>query len=482
MKKFLCLILALVLVLSSCGVSDIDTSATGEGEAKKVNNDSFGVAYAVGEETDPYKTTNPLNSELYGLICEPLFSLSPSFEATPVLCDSFSCSDMTYVFNIKRDVTFSDGSPLTASDVAYSLRAAAEYGSFYATRLGIIESIRHDDKSATVTVVLKRKNAYFPSLLDIPIIKKDTRDDFFPIGTGLYYPKEDKSTLILRDNHHSGKTPQYKTIRLLGVSSVDELIFEFDTHNISVLSSDPTGNTPLAPLSAAKITNVTSTKMHYLGFNTRKAPLNDRAVRRAIAKAIDRENASVADFALMGRPTTLPLHPNTLDYPHGIASVLDYDGSTKLPIDTKLTILVNSENSGKLAVCKRIAETLTKLGAPTTVRALPFNEYAAALRSGDFTLYYGETLVSPDFDLTSFLGGSLNYGGFYDEGLYSLHSAFLESKERRDDFYRAFCDYVPFAPILFKDTAIYTEDGFFQKATPTAQNIYHGFSDWVIGE
>lgn len=481
MKRFLAFIFATLFLFSSCSVADTEVTEE-SGEIKKVNNDTFGVAYAVGEDTDPYKTTSPINSELYGLICEPLFSLSPSFEAIPVLCESFSQEDRTYIFNIKRGVTFSDGSPLTASDVAYSLKCAAEYGSFYATRLSIIEGIRHDDKNATVTVTLKRKNAYFPSLLDIPIIKKDTRDDFFPVGTGLYYPKDDKSALVLRDNHHSQKTAQYKTIRLLGVSSVDELIFEFDTHNISVLSSDPTGNNPLAPLSAARITNVTSTKMHYLGFNSRKAPLNDRAVRRAIAKAIDRESASVADFALMGNPTTLPLHPDAINYPHGIASVLDYDESTKLPIDTSLTILVNSENSGKLAVCKRIAETLTGLGAPTTVRALPFNEYVAALKSGDFTLYYGETSVSPDFDLTSFLDGSLNYGGFYDANLSSLHSEFLASTDSRDDFYRAFCDYVPFAPILFKDTAIYTEDGFFEKATPTSQNTYHDFPDWIIGE
>ncbi|MBR5543210.1 MAG: ABC transporter substrate-binding protein [Oscillospiraceae bacterium] len=480
MKKLLFFILALSLILSACELSEIENDIIeSESETIETHNKSFGVAFASSESMDPYTTKSNLNFELMGLICEPLFSLSETFEAYPVLCESYTYENRTYSFKIRDGVTFSDGSTMTADDVVYSLRAASEQGSFFASRLASVESIRAIGKD-TVTVKLRYDNARLPAALDIPIIKSGTRNSFFPIGTGLYFPKDDKSFLVASNSHHSGKTAHYSTIRLTDIGSIDELVFEFDTHNVSILTSDPTGNSPISPMSAAKLTNVPSTRMHYIGFNTRRAPFDDKAARYAVAKAIDRESISVGDFALMGKAAALPVHPASPLYSAEISAVLDYDGNTPLPFDDTLTILVNSENPSKLAACKRIAETLTRLGATTTVRALPFNEYAAALNRGDFTLYYAETTLAPDFDLTKFFSGSLNYGGFYDSSLSSLHTAYLSGDEASGDFFRTFCDTVPFSPIMFKDTAMYTEDGFFKSSAPTSQNVYHNFESWVV--
>ncbi len=483
MKKYVSLLFVLVLLLCSCDISEIeeiDEAIAEETGAVKVDTSTFGAGVALSESADPYTTENKLNSELMGLICESLFSVSETFEVSPVLCKDYTYSDKTYVFNIKKNVSFSDGSTLLPSDVEYSLRAALEHGSYYAANLSAIDSISSSDRNGTVTIRLKYDNSRFPALLDIPIIKTGTRGDKLPKGTGIYAPKDDFSALVARSNHHSGKTPKYSVISLTDVASSDELLFEFDNHTISLLTSDPTGTSPLSPLSTSQIKNISTTRLHFLGFNTRKAPLSDNAVRRSIARAIDRESAAYNDFALMGRPSALPIHPGTSSYPAEISELLAYDGNARLDIPEPLTLLVNSENQGKLAVCKRIAETLTRLGAPCTVRALSFNDYASALAGGDFDLYYAEVSLSPDFDLTRLLQGSLNYGGFYDAELLSLHSSYLAGDEARDDFFRAFCDKVPFAPIFFKDTALYTQTGFFEKMTPTAQNTYNSFCDWVV--
>lgn len=483
MKKLLCLILSLSFLLSACDIAEIEDIPDNTSEAvHKPNNDVFGVAFASNEIADPYTSSNKLNTELMGLICEPLFEVSESFEVTPVLCSDYSYSGREYRFNIKSGVTFSDGSELTASDVEYSLRAAMASGSYYATRLSIVESISSSNRAGFVTVRLKYDNARLPALLDIPIIKNGTRSNILPVGTGIYAPKDDLTALVARNPHHGGKTPNYSVITLHDVASSDELVFEFDTHNVSVLTSDPTGTTQITPSSAASRTNVTTTQLHYLGFNTRRAPLSDKAVRRAIARAIDRESAAQSDFALMGNATSLPYHPKSSLYPADIAEALTYDGDTRLTVSEPLTILVNSENSGKLAVCKRIAETLTRLGASTTVRALPFDEYTRALQSGDFTLYYAEVALGSDFDITRLISGSLNFGGFYDAGMSAANAAYLAGDEGITEYFRTFCDVVPFAPIMFKDTAMYTQENFFEKAYPTSQNVYHSFCDWVIGE
>ena len=484
MKKLIGFVLMLALLLSSCAVSEIPETIEKEEETTieeyVANNDVFGVAFAPSESADPYTTPNKLNAELMGLVCEPLFSLSQSFEVTPVLCSDYSYSDRTYVFKIRGGVTFSDGSALRASDVEYSLDCAMESGSYYAARLSLIESIKSSNRNGTVTVKLRYDNSRLPALLDIPIIKSGTRADMLPTGTGIYAPKDDLSSLIARKSHHSGKEPPYSVIKLYDVHSSDELVFEFDSHNVSILTGDPTGTSKSTPSSNSDRISVPTTQMHYLGFNLRDEALKDANVRVAIAKAIDRESAAQSDFALMGVAAALPIHPQSQLYLADTADVLSYDGQTQISVSKPLSILVNSENSGKLAVCKRIAETLTRLGTPTTVRALPFSEYTAALAKGDFTLYYGEVALGADFDITRLIAGSLNYGWIYDNGMSSALLSYLSGDEALADYCTYFCKYIPFAPIMFKNTVMYTEKNFFENAAPTSQNVYSGFCDWVL--
>ena len=483
MKKMTALLLVISLLLASCGVSDIsevpEPEETAEVEVYKANNDVFGVAFAPSESADPYTTPNKLNSELAGLICEPLFALSQSFEPEPVLCSDYTHNDKVYVFKI-RSATFSDGSALRASDVEYSLKCAMESGSYYAARLSLIESISSSNRNGTVTIRLRYDNSRLPALLDIPIIKSGTRADKLPTGTGIYAPKEDFSALVARNGHHSGKTPPYSVITLYDITSSDELVFEFDSHNISILTGDPTGTSKSTPSSGAESIPVPTTQMHYLGFNLRDEALKDAATRAAIARAIDRESIAQSDFALMGVAAALPIHPASKLYSEDAASALSYDGKTQISVSKPLEILVNSENSGKLAACKRISETLTRLGVVTTVRALPFAEYNAALAKGDFTLYYGEVALGADFDITRLVAGSLNYGWIYDGGMSSALLSYLAGDEALSDYCGYFCKFVPFAPIMFKNSVMYSDRNFFEKATPTSQNVYNGFCDWVI--
>ena len=467
----------LVLLLSACNISDKDGMGT-----VKPNTSVFGVAYAPAESRDPYTTTNKLNYELMGLIAEPLFSVSGNFEAIPVLCTDYTYENRTYTFNIKRDVTFSDGSALTPDDVAYSLNLARDGASFYSSVLWIIESVSSSDRDGTVTVVLKYENDKFPLLLDIPIIKKGSKDERLPIGTGLYAPNGDFTALTMRSGHHSGKTARYGEISLVSVASSEELLFEFDNHTVSIFTSDPTAPSPLTPLSSSDMTDVPTTRMHYVAFNMRKGIFADSATRLAVARAIDRESIANDDFVLMGKATSLPIHPSRSSYPTEVANTLSYDGTISVPISKQIVLLVNSESSGKLAACKRIADSLTRSGTPCTVRALPFNEYASALAQGDFDLYYGEVSLGADFDLTRLLSGSLNYGGFSNPEFLALHSSYLAGNLSHEEFSKSFCKELPFVPIMFKNTAMYSQTGYFTSALPTAQNTYSNFPDWAVSE
>ena len=81
----------------------------------------------------PDKPINPLlcndftNRALHSLLYQGLFTVDRSYQVEPMLCKRFTRSqDMkTYTFYLEN-ATFSDGSRLTAQDVAATLEAARE--------------------------------------------------------------------------------------------------------------------------------------------------------------------------------------------------------------------------------------------------------------------------------------------------------------------------------------------------------------------
>ena len=300
----------------------------------------------------------------------------------------------------------------------------------------------------------------------------------------MFYPSEDRTKLIARKDHHSGKTPLYQTITLSDVSSTDELIFEFESGVVSILTGDPAGTAPLTLRGQNQLYNVPTLRMQYIGFNMSNPILSDVAIRKAISRAIDRESAAEKDFALMARASSLPIHPNAAGSDVAAASLaFSPDGKISAPEGAELSILVNSETAGKISVCERIAAELTKRGLPTTVRALPFNEYAKALQSGSFSLYLGEVYLSCDFDVSRIVktGGVLNYGRFSNAELDALISDYLASDEGKEPYLSKFAELVPIAPVLFRDSAMYSSPAFFESTLATSQNIYTAFNDWRLG-
>ena len=130
----------------------------------------------------------------------------------------------------------------------------------------------------------------------------------------------------------------------------------------------------------------------------------------------------------------------------------------------ELRMLVNGENSFRVANAQFIAEGLSTADWRITVEELPWEEYLAALEAGDFDLYYGEVRLTADWDLRELLGtgGALNYGGYSDAITDQLMAEFAVSADRKSAA-RALYTYlrgvVPVAPICFRSTAVLTYPG-----------------------
>ena len=118
---------------------------------------------------DPMRSGAAGNIETFGLLYARLLFLDPeTSKLEPGLAESWEKSPdgKTYTFHLK-DAKFSDGSPISAEDMAFSLeRVRSAKESAYPAPLAAVESISAPDPK---TVVLKLKHPFGPMLSNLEI-------------------------------------------------------------------------------------------------------------------------------------------------------------------------------------------------------------------------------------------------------------------------------------------------------------------------
>ena len=81
---------------------------------------------------DPHAQNESFTNAINGLVYEYLVDYDKNVKLSPALAVSWkNTSPTTWVFNLRRDVKFSDGTPFTADDVVFSYNRARESGSTF---------------------------------------------------------------------------------------------------------------------------------------------------------------------------------------------------------------------------------------------------------------------------------------------------------------------------------------------------------------
>ena len=467
---------------------------------------------------DPDSTVNPItgmNSDnilLSSLLYESLFSLDGGLNAEPVLCESWDSEDnISYTFILKPEIAFSDGSSLTSNDVVYSITQASQRGRFV-NRLGVIDKITAED-DLTVTIRLKSPNRRFIRLLDIPIIKAGSIDGRIPPGTGPYmFAGADILRLVRFNGHRDYEKLPVPSVVLI-VCEDDEAAELFEGGLLSLIWDDPADSHDIRLNRVHEKRYYDTTALQFIGFNTRSAVLSESDVRRAIGCAIDREfivdeimqgHAHPAQFALSlpydlysdqwGREGSDPQIEMA-----GLlsrAGLEDYDDDSYLEYPDgaggyarfSLDFIVNSENQYKLRTAHLIAGALRQTGINVSVRELPWDSFISALETRNFDMYYGEVVLSADFDLSALLlpGGSLNFGRTGSSEFKPLIDAFLGAesdaweREAAYELCKAVLFEAPFLPILYKKYVVYTPMGAISGAAPSQSGVFRMINDWTI--
>lgn len=470
-KRALAGALALCLLLGGCAVSD-DTPARQPEEPAPVEQPDetvqtapdevrYAMPCAAGESWDPYTCQAQENRTIFALLYEGLFELTPEFTAEGVLCGAYTVSDdeKTWTFTLADDACFSDGSALTANDVvrAYALAQESE---LYASRFTHIARYEATG-TRTLTVTLDTAMGDLPLLLDIPVVRVTASGSI--VGSGSYVRSGSKLRASERWWQEREVPLGGAEVTLVETDGASAVRDAFELREVTLVCADPTAGNACVYHSDYELWTAPTSVMIYLGFNRQSSLFSDASVRAGVTKLIDRETIATEDFDGFALAASLPASPLSGRYDRSLAAQYAYDPddfSAEVP-QTEGILLVNAGDRCRVAAAGRIADALAEKGFSLTVRALPSEDYQAALRAGAYDCYLGEIRLSADFSLEAFLRptGSAAYGiGGSEVGLL-LNTKMLENVGNAYDLHRQIMDDGVLCPILFKSCAVYTVRG-----------------------
>ncbi len=433
---------------------------------------------------NPYTDSDPANRMVFSLLYQGLFSVDMHYSVNPILCKQYSVSkDMqTYTFHLEY-ATFPDGTLVTAEDVVASLEAARA-GNVYGGRFTYISTITAmEDGSVVIQLTTPYEN--LPILLDIPIVKASAVASAWPVGTGAYYQQQSMTgPILVRRTDWWCRASMAATaagISLREIDSVTSLRDDFEFGRVGMVCADPGTDTYVDFRCDYELWGCESGVFLYLACNEKSQVFSNQKVRAALTYGIDR-SLLVSDFyGGFAIAASLPASPNWPYYNNKLADQYDYDLETfqrlineASPTKMDITLLVNSADSRRIRVARKIAEMLTAGGFKVTVKALNGTSYTTALSKGNYDLHLGQTKLSANMDLSPFFApkGSLNFGSLSDAGLYALCQEALANDGNYYTLYQKVMQDGMLCPILFRSYAIYTQRGLISNLTPARDNVF----------
>ena len=376
------------------------------------------------------QTLNPVlstdqnaNELIYYLLYTPLVVYDSTFEVRPWLAESWELDETGVTFQLRRDVRWHDGQPVTAEDVAFTFELATDpevaspLGAAYLQGVASAEVRGPHVVRFEFAVPHARplEDFFWPPvpkhlLADVPSAELITHPfNRAPVGSGPY------RFLSWRVNEAlsfeaAGGFPQ----ALGGDPEIARVIYRIVPERTTLLAELLSGGVqvdgPLSPADAARVEADPATELRafpwrqftYIGWNTRREPFTQPAVRRALAMAVDREELLAAVLHGYGTLATDPIPPwhpyasglEPLPYsPDSAAAMLDRAGWRDLDSDgvrerdgvpLRFTMLASQRNPVFGDLVQVIQSQLAAVGVQMEPRLLEWQTVLGMHRARDF--------------------------------------------------------------------------------------------------
>ena len=460
MKKFLALILITAMLATAfCGCKKEPDEVDDPHIIVNLNEGSSGtlkLAYSKADMLDPFTCTMSANIQIMGLIYDGLYKTDKNYQPVPVIAKSAIVSGTTVNVTL-NSVMFSDGTALTANDVAYSFNKAKN-APYYAERLKNVASVSISSSNMLV-FTLSAPDPYILACLTFPVVKNGAEGEL-PIGSGRYAPQVSGETIYLVVNgKKSGFNPAIKTITLVPVRDSDSIESSLEIGNTGFYCNDLSSGT--YSRINAKTVEMGINNFVYLAFNSSSEYFANQLIRQAVNLAINRKEIALTAFQGHAREAYTPFNPDwhnlaskDLLIPTDIQKASELIAQSGIDITQKeISVLVNKENGFKHEAAEFICDYLRHLGFKVNLKDYTPQYYTEAIELGSYDMYIGEIRLSPNMDLSPLLAGTQGYGIDPLCASASRYTQLLSGGCELMDFVNTFNEDLPFIPLCYRNAA-----------------------------
>lgn len=370
-------------------------------------------------------------------IYEPLYTVTPDGKSViPWLATNYTRSEnnTVFTFHLRQGVRFSNGKPVTAKDVAFSINRARLSGQGITYLDNAIKQVTAPNPS---TVVVTTKYPWAPLIADIAmyvngVIPADYGGEgakaFWqhPIGTGPFMLAEwrhGQYVKLVRNPYYWQKgKPYLDSVTFTNVPDDNQRMLQLKGGQAQIIEFPPFSAMALLAHTPGLVAKMfASTRVDYLLMNERVKPYSDVHVRRAISYAVD--HAAMIKSVLFGNggPAVSYLGP-TEQYFKSYAGLLQSNmakakaemAQSSVPKGFSTTYL--SYPGDKLA--ELVQSELAPLGIKVTIESVDPNQFFPIQQKGNFEIsddYWTEDIPDPDERTGWFVGevASHDYFSYY---------------------------------------------------------------------
>lgn len=447
------IILILSIALLGCSNDSVETEGT-TGEDGNVI--TFAWPRDIGE-LNPHMY-NPSQLFSTSMVYEPLVSYGDGGELKPHLAESWdiSADGKEYVFHLRQDVKFSDGTSFNAEIVKKNFDAILNNVDLHSW-LGFISKIAQTEVVDEHTFKLTLTEPYYPTIQELAVVRPvrflgeagfpedgDTSKGIEkPVGTGPWVLEEykvDEYAIFTRNENYWGEVPSVEQIKVKVVPDAETRVLAFEKGDLDllygegVISIDSFNQLESTGSYETSISEPVATRQ--LVMNTNKEQLSDERVRQALHYGFNKEALvegvtsgleEKADYIL---PTNLPytseVAATKVDYDVEKAVQLLDEAGWKLPKGKtvrekdgqplEIELMYNSAES----IQKTMAETLQSewagLGVKLNIVGVELTTQVERFKANEFEMNFFSNYGAP-YDPHTFVNVVATEGFGFNEAI-----------------------------------------------------------------
>ncbi|MGC8766132.1 MAG: peptide-binding protein [Brevinematia bacterium] len=533
MKKIIPLLITLLVISISCSKSSLRDENT--------------IILTLPQEP---QTLNPVSSlDLYSstvisFIYDSLFEIDKNLNFIPKIVESFSVSpdSKTFIFKLKKNAKWQDGTPITSDDIIFTFSMITNPISKAFNKVAQYKDVKEVSKIDDYTFKVEYKTPYAPALESwamTPIPKhifekedfQNSKYNTYPIGSGPYFVKKfmpGQYIILEKVTNYWDKGKEPKISKIVFKIIKDPTV-EFNA--LKVGETDLAGIRPIDWVSKTEEEWFKSrfNKFKYYTLNISQIALNlkdeilsDKQVRKALAHSINKEEIRENIYYNLAEPLSGPFppnswafNPNVKDYEYSLEKAKEYleksgwkdidnDGirekklkitnakGEEIKVNKKLTLelIIPQGSETGIKISEILKEDLKKVGIDLNIRVLEWSLVTKSIDSKSFQMVmFGWSLsIDPDpYDIwhSSQIRSGLNYVSYSNSQVDKLceEGRKIFDREKRKKIYeqihKIINDDLPYL-FLFSRASLVGASKRIEGIDPSTAGIYWNFNSWTL--